>query len=280
MTFRVSYGNRSVLRGAALFIFILGAAVAATCLRPIGASAAFAAPSAVISGDIADGASVRATHLNFVISADNDPLAEINFACALDQAALSACDEHESPSCSSTGPASESCTMHVAFHDLSEGTHVLHVLAASCYSACDSGGTWTSGVEVTRTFTVDRQKPLLSITGAPEPGNPILSFPFLLQFVTNEPTSFQCFTKTTAFTACTTPFDVSTLGNGEHVLGVKAVDAAGNVSDVATAALSADAFMPRSCPSGKSKSSKARRAKCTKSNAKAKRQWKKKHRLK
>lgn len=247
------------------------------CFAP---NAAFAAPVITITGEFAEGAITNASKTHYTVSVQKHPQVEMSLSCAINDAPDSACDEDEALSCVDTDASNEVCTLNLTDKRLSHGPQSLKVVAATCYVFCDSGGNWTDEASATHTFTVDHQKPIVSISGAPAKGTPILAFPFLLSFVADEPVSYFCITKTTAFSGCTTPFDVASIGNGSNILGVKAVDTVGNTSAVATASFEADVFQPRTCPKGKSKKAKAKRAKCIKANAKAKQKWKKKHRLK
>jgi hypothetical protein len=77
-----------------------------------------------------------------------------------------------------------------------------------------------------RTFTVDTQAPQTTIDGPSGPTNdPEPTF----TMTSNEPgVTFQCQVDDGPFTACTTPFTTGTLPEGEHVITIRAVDAAGN----------------------------------------------------
>jgi len=110
----------------------------------------------------------------------------------------------------------------VAPADLANGSHTVKATAR------DAAGN-VSAVSATTTFTVDTVRPDTTITVAPSNPSRFTSTSF--SFSSSEAGSFECSLDDAAFTACTSPFAVSGLGNGTHKVQVRAKDTAGNVDE-------------------------------------------------
>lgn len=101
---------------------------------------------------------------------------------------------------------------------LAEGAH--HVTA----TATDANG--ESAPSPTRDFVIDTTPPTVTITTPPATD----SSTAVVDFTSSEPGStFECSLDGAAFAPCTSPLTQEGLGNGPHVLEVRAIDAAGNV---------------------------------------------------
>ena len=137
---------------------------------------------------------------SFTFSSD-DPSA--GFECSLDMAAWAPCG---SP------------------HDLaalSEGDHAFEVRAIDGVGNTDS-------TPASRSFTVDTVAPETSIDGGPS--GYIASDSATFDFTSEDATAgFQCSIDEGPWDPCTSPHEVTSLGQGPHSFEVRAVDGAGNV---------------------------------------------------
>jgi hypothetical protein len=101
-----------------------------------------------------------------------------------------------------------------------EGKHAFEVSAVADDGAIDP-------TPATFEWTVDATPPKTTITKAPAALDNSTSVSF--EFSATEPATFECAVDTAAPVACTSPFPVTKLGDGEHTFSVSAKDAAGNV---------------------------------------------------
>ncbi len=94
------------------------------------------------------------------------------------------------------------------------------------------------------TFTIDRTAPPTpTITSAP--ANPSSSTAATFEFTNTETAvGFECRLDAGTYAACTSPRSYSGLAEGSHTFDVRAVDAAGNRSPVASRTWTIDAFAP------------------------------------
>jgi hypothetical protein len=137
------------------------------------------------------------------------------FACRADDAAWAACS---SPWTTST---------------LADGAHSVSVRATD-----DADN--TDGSPATRSFTVDTAAPSTDITSAP-PATSDSAQATIAFTVEESGATSECRLDDDAWVACTSPHQVSGLGNGAHTLVVRSRDAAGNVeSPGATASWTVD----------------------------------------
>jgi hypothetical protein len=84
-----------------------------------------------------------------------------------------------------------------------------------------------------RAFTTDSTKPQATITGGPAAGSTTHDKTPTFSFKSNEAGStFQCRFDAKAFAVCSSPHTAKPLTNGSHKFYVKAIDAAGNESNV------------------------------------------------
>jgi len=87
-----------------------------------------------------------------------------------------------------------------------------------------------NGVISCDSVTIDRVAPDTSITSGPTEGSTGSDSTPTFGFTgTGSPASFECSVDNGAYSACTSTFTTSTLGNGAHSFRVRAKDAAGNV---------------------------------------------------
>lgn|GEM_PF-862736 len=102
-----------------------------------------------------------------------------------------------------------------------------------------------SGLPVSRSFTVDLTAPAAPVITAPLAGSTVNGKPVL--GVTSDPDStLSCSVdSTTTFTACSNAYVYNLTTAGQHVLGVRATDMAGNISPVATVTVTADLTAPQ-----------------------------------
>ena len=132
----------------------------------------------------------------FVFSANEDA----RFECALDEAAFTACD---SP---------------WVVSDVTEGAHAFHVRAIDPAGNVEAHGR-------THDFAIDRTAPVTTLDGPEDSTGARASF----VFTADEAARFECALDDAAFAPCSSPHVVDQLARGEHVLVVRAIDAAGNV---------------------------------------------------
>ncbi|MEI6446809.1 MAG: Ig-like domain-containing protein [Actinomycetes bacterium] len=139
--------------------------------------------------------------------------------------------------CSIDGGAFTACTPPRALTGLADGTHSIAVKAIK------------DGLESTATtdsWVVDTTPPAApTLSGVPasltDATHAVIHFHSDGTGIT-----YECSVDGGAYTACTSPLELSDLANGSHTVSVKATDAAGNTSDPVTASWTVDtaAFTP------------------------------------
>lgn len=102
---------------------------------------------------------------------------------------------------------------------LTDGTHILRVRAT------DGDGN-VEAAPAQATFTVDTTAPTTSIATGP-----VLDGAVTVTFSADEQATHACRLDGAPFTACTSPWRAAGLAEGDHVVEVRATDAAGNVED-------------------------------------------------
>ena len=112
----------------------------------------------------------------------------------------------------------EACASGKAYVGLADGAHTFTV------TATDQVGHATS---VSRTWVVDRFAPQTTITGGPASGARINADP-TFTFSASEPATFTCRVDNGTAAACTSPFSVTGLAEGQHTLEVTASDPYGH----------------------------------------------------
>ena len=139
--------------------------------------------------------------------------------------------------CSLDGGDWESCDSTSSFPGLSDDDHTLGVRATA--------GGLTDLTPATFTWTVDTTAPVLELTGAPSGTTTVDDSVF--EFTVDDPD---------AVTSCRLDSDddndwspcdsgfVPTVGDGEHTVEIRAVDPAGNVSNIETTTWTVDATLP------------------------------------
>ncbi|WP_426754077.1 adventurous gliding motility protein AgmC [Myxococcus sp. Y35] len=156
--------------------------------------------------------------------------------------------------CSLDGAPYVACTDPQTFVSLSDGEHTLAVRAV------DAAGN-EDPTPATRTWTVDATAPDTTIVSGPPAVTSSTSATF--DFSSNEsPVTYECSLDGAPFAACADPQTFPGLGEGNHTLAVRAVDAAGNLdSTPATYAWTVDTTAPDttivSGPSGTTTSNSA-----------------------
>jgi hypothetical protein len=120
-------------------------------------------------------------------------------------------------------PADSPCMSPRTYSDLSDGPHVFEVRAVNPDGP---------GEPATFTWTIDRKRPPPpSITA--KPGNPSNDSNPSFSFTDEKPgVTFQCRRDSQQFAACESPKTYVGLTGGDHTFRVRAVDQAGNVSEV------------------------------------------------
>jgi hypothetical protein len=128
--------------------------------------------------------------------------------------------------CQLDGSAFTPCSSPASYSGLSQGSHTFSVKAQ------DSGGNHSAATSFT--WTVDTTAPPMpTITSTPS--NPTKQTKATFKFIDSQAgVSFLCQLDGSAFSACFSPTSYSGLSKGSHTFSVKAQDAAGNQSGVAS----------------------------------------------
>ena len=114
------------------------------------------------------------------------------------------------------------CSSPKALTGLAEGQHTFAVRGISAGGLPDPS-------PASRTFTVDSAAPDTSITVGPPAGGTITTASTSFSFTSPElGATFECKLDAGAWAACTSPRDLTGLGDGAHTFSVRAKDAAGN----------------------------------------------------
>lgn len=271
--------NSVCSRGAQARRFIVVLAATLTCLAA-GAASAWAAPAISITAGPSEGSATKATQISFSLSASVPDTNDVDFYCSIDDAVnYAACSAAAYPLCVAAGGGMNTCTQNKNYIGLAAGTHVFRAFASDCASPCDPFYDGNDGPLVTRTFTVDRTAPVVTITGGPNTDTNVVTRPgAAFSFIADEAVTFFCAVDQPAGSPCGPTFTLGSLTNGIHQFTLKAVDPAGNET-VITQQFKVDIFKPKKCKKGKSAKAKAKYRKCKKANAKAKAKWKQKYGL-
>ena len=137
--------------------------------------------------------------------------------------------------CALDGAAPKACANPATFSSLAEGSH--RVVVKQTDAAGNVGG------EATINWTVDTVAPVApQLSGAPS-GSTNVANP-TITFTNGEAVTYVCSVDGAAFAACSNPFTLSGILDGEHTFSVKAVDAAGNRSAPASTAWTVDSTPP------------------------------------
>lgn len=131
--------------------------------------------------------------------------------------------------------AFSSCTSPFVTSSLNDGSHTVTVRSIDAHGLVEQS-------PPSRTFTVDGTAPTVNITSGPNglTNDRTPSF----AFSSDEAGSFECKVDSGAFAACSSPFTAASLADGDHTFSVRATDAAGNVSNVASRSFTVDATAP------------------------------------
>lgn len=119
---------------------------------------------------------------------------------------------------------------------LAEGTYTLEVFGYDIY------GNPTN--TITHVFTVDLSAPVLNVTAQYDKGQVTNRTSNSIVFSANEPATFECDLNESGYWPCTSPYDVSGLIDGEHIVRIRARDRAGNISEISEVWWSVDTVAP------------------------------------
>ncbi|MCM2283080.1 MAG: hypothetical protein NDI61_14655, partial [Bdellovibrionaceae bacterium] len=139
--------------------------------------------------------------------------------------------------CARDGSPESSCTSPIVYESLNEGEHRLQIRARDV-----AGNLSTTPAEYI--WIVDRTAPTTTITAADPSGAIINVTAVQLHFESSEAATFECRVDAAAYAGCVSPMTFSDLAEGAHTIDVRAIDLAGNMSLVATHAVSVDTSAP------------------------------------
>lgn len=123
--------------------------------------------------------------------------------------------------CSVDGAAFATCSSPLTLTGLADGQHTLEVRAKDTAGNVDPS-------PATSTFTVDTGAPDTTIVTGPASLTNKATADFTFES-TEASSTFECRVDSGAFEACTTPFTLTNVTEGEHTLQVRATEVAGNV---------------------------------------------------
>ncbi len=138
--------------------------------------------------------------------------------------------------CSLDGGPVTFCTSPVAYFGLGEGAHSVAIAATNVV------GTQTL-TPALFSWTIDLTAPTTQLTQVVPAESPNNSSQMRFEFGASESSSFQCSVDGGTFNSCTSPFLVSNVTHGNHVLQVQATDVAENIGPIASYSWTAD-FLP------------------------------------
>jgi hypothetical protein len=114
--------------------------------------------------------------------------------------------------------------MPLSLSDISEGQHILFIKAYNRNKVAST--------EMSFSWVTDSVDPQVIINNPPAAVSSLSNYSIL--FTATEVTSqilfFECALDGALFTKCTSPLNLSDLGNGNHSLKIRAVDGAKNIS--------------------------------------------------
>ncbi len=138
--------------------------------------------------------------------------------------------------CSRDGAAFTTCSSPAEYLSLAEGAHTFEVRAT------DAAGN-TDASPAGRAWTVDTIAPQTTIDSGPS--GLVNTAAASFAFSSEAGATFQCSIDGAAFTACSSPAEYSSLGQGAHTFEVRATDAAGNTdASPATRSWTVDTIAP------------------------------------
>ena len=139
--------------------------------------------------------------------------------------------------CSHNSGAWEPCSSPVTFNGLGEGSHEVAIIASD-----DAGNTSLSPARYM--WRVDQTAPVASINAVEPAASVTNSTAVMMTFSANESSSFECSLDGETYQTCSSPLEVSGLGEGQHQIDVRALDVAGNSSVAASYIWSVDLTAP------------------------------------
>lgn len=231
-----------------------------------------AAPTISIVSGPGEGSFSQGRNVFFSMQANVPVSNPVDFGCSLNTMSLFSCDDILYPSCTPQG-ATKSCTQSITYSLLSEGSHVFRTAAMDCTSPCDLFDDGQIGPVVTRSFTVDRTPPVISLASGPTVSQPVTRGKPTFAFLANEPVMYSCSKDGAAPVPCGSPTTLNGVSNGRHTLSVTGTDRAGNAAPPMVLSYKVDVFKPKRCKKGKTAKAKSKYKKCVKANAKAKAKW-------
>jgi hypothetical protein len=137
--------------------------------------------------------------------------------------------------CRLDGGAWEGCTSPRDVGGLGDGTHVFAVRAQDAEGHVDA-------TPATRSWVVDGHAPTVGFDRAP--ASPTNAESQSFEFSADETATFECSLDGAAFSACSSPHELSGLGEGSHQLAVRATDSTGNKGAPATTQFAVDRTPP------------------------------------
>jgi hypothetical protein len=135
--------------------------------------------------------------------------------------------------CSLDAGAFAACTTPNAYNGLADGAHTFQV------KATDAAGNTSSSASAA--WTVDTTAPTTTLS---TPATPTNATSAGLTFTASETATFECSLDGATFAACTSPQNVSGLGEGSHTLRVRATDTIGNQGTAASSTWTVDLTAP------------------------------------
>lgn len=265
---------------ASRLLSIAAASIALAAGALFAAQPASAQPILNLTSGPAEGSTVNLTRATFGLVATVPDGKAVDFFCSVDNAFLfPSCHAVAYPSCVPAVGGGQLCTQTYSTGHLSAGAHVFRAFASDCDTGCEPADTGSDGPMVTRSFTVDRTAPVLSITGGTSVDPPLLRGVPSFSFSAGEPVEFTCWIDGSSLGICASPFAPQGIRNGSHIFKITGRDPAGNEAVAVEHAFAVDIFKPKRCKKGKSDKAKAKNRKCKKANARAKAKWRKKHGL-
>ncbi len=167
------------------------------------------------------------------VTLDSVPAAVSNVPSA--SVAFSVDDPNATAFCSLDGSTPTTCTSPVTYSGLSDGSHVVDIYATSLANQ--------QSATASTSFAIDTQAPAVTITHAPASHSTTADAS--LTFTVDDPNAGAwCSFDGAAATACTSPVDLSALGDGQHTVAIHATDPAGNTSPVVQASFTLDNTAP------------------------------------
>jgi hypothetical protein len=139
------------------------------------------------------------------------------------------------------GAAASAVQSPIQLSNLAEGGH-----SVSVYGVDEAGNT---SAAIMHEFNVDMTAPSISLL-AQNKVNPTNLDRNAFAMSTNEEGHFECSLDNAGFAACLSPIDFSGLADGSHMMQVRAVDASGNISAIASYSWMVDTKAPVTAVAG------------------------------